>query len=248
MALDQTPLEDLEARKLLSSVTVDHSRLIVVGDLNTPNVITVRFSRGGDSVVLVVNGVQKFFDKNDINRVDIFGGNVNDDIEVLQTRNLFDIPTTLRGGSGNDLLIGSTESDLITGDNGNDTIMGGPQDDTINGQDTLMGGNGSDTIIADADTALVFGGRGNDVITGTARHGYIWGNEGNDIINMSGDHLVLLGNAGDDSITGASSNDTVFGGGGADVYHGVAGTNGEIGGVTRLMQALLPRIPTVANP
>ena len=256
MPSERNDLEALESRTLLSSgasrlasVKLDHSDLIIFGALNVSNVITVRYTKDGDNVLATVNGKNYVFDNNDVDKVIVFGGNVNDDIETQSvTDHNWDKDTTIRGGSGDDKLIGSTERDLITGDNGNDTIYGGPQDDNINGLDTIYGGNGNDHITVDADTALVFGGRGDDLIDGATRHGYIWGNDGNDTITMPGDHLIILGNAGNDTLTG-ESHSTLYGGGQNDVLAGSAKkVFGEIKDVDSVSSALQVRIPTPENP
>jgi hypothetical protein len=57
----------------------------------------------------------------------------------------------LRGGAGNDSLIGDAQANILSGDAGNDTIMGGAGNDTIGGgtgNDTIrwLVGDGSDTV------------------------------------------------------------------------------------------------------
>jgi Ca2+-binding RTX toxin-like protein len=54
----------------------------------------------------------------------------------------------LRGGPGNDTIVGSDRADRILGEDGNDTINGGVGNDLIDGgtgNDTINGGGGNDT-------------------------------------------------------------------------------------------------------
>jgi len=50
-------------------------------------------------------------------------------------------PVTLRGGAGDDRLVGWRGSDLLYGGPGSDTLIGGP------GADILRGGPGTDTLV-----------------------------------------------------------------------------------------------------
>jgi Ca2+-binding RTX toxin-like protein len=54
---------------------------------------------------------------------------------------LADLPATLVGGAGDDILVGGPSDDVLRGRGGNDTIHG---DD---GDDTLVGGPGKDLIV-----------------------------------------------------------------------------------------------------
>ena len=58
---------------------------------------------------------------------------------------------TFSGGSGSELILGSTARDTISAAGGNDCIMGGSQADTIDGgsgTDVCLGGPGNDTFQA----------------------------------------------------------------------------------------------------
>src|SRR6188508_1591716 len=57
---------------------------------------------------------------------------------------------TLRGTTGNDLLVGTAGDDFIRG---------------LQGDDTLDGGGGNDVIVDEGDSNFVTGGAGNDRIT-----------------------------------------------------------------------------------
>lgn len=74
------------------------------------------------------------------------------------------VPTTLRGGPGNDKLVGGS---------GNDKLIGGPGDDLLVGRagsDSLYGGPGNDKLI---------GGSGNDLLRGEAGEDILSGGSGN---------------------------------------------------------------------
>lgn len=243
--------EPLETRALLSTVTLDHHLLLIIGDQHKSNTITVRYSHDANSVIANVNGKAYVFDHNDVNDVRIFGGNHHDVLKILQTDpvdNPFDKNVTIRGGDGDDLIVGSTESDLLTGDGGNDTIFSGLDDDNLKPNDTIYGGTGNDVIDCEGDSCLVFGGRGNDTVTGATRRGYVWGNQGNDTINMTGDRLILLGNEGNDTLTG-TGRDSLYGGDGTDVLSGgsIQDPN-ELNHATQISNAQQVRIPTLADP
>jgi Ca2+-binding RTX toxin-like protein len=58
-------------------------------------------------------------------------------------------PDKLIGGSGNDRLIGRGGADFLYGGSGEDTLIGGPGNDVLRGgpgQDTLIGGPGNDEL------------------------------------------------------------------------------------------------------
>lgn len=69
-----------------------------------------------------------------------------------------DIPCTITGTAGDDVLTGTDGDDVICGLAGNDTISGGLGDDVLKGgagNDSLSGGQGSDTISYSDQTGAV---------------------------------------------------------------------------------------------
>jgi Ca2+-binding RTX toxin-like protein len=66
----------------------------------------------------------------------------------------------LRGGGGDDTLIGNTSADKLDGGDGEDTLEGGA------GNDTLKGGAGNDSIFGGDDKDTITGGAGNDFMDG----------------------------------------------------------------------------------
>jgi Ca2+-binding RTX toxin-like protein len=66
----------------------------------------------------------------------------------------------ITGGSGNDIITGSSAANTISGGGGNDTIAGGA------GNDKLIGESGSDTIAGGAGNDVLDGGKNTDALNG----------------------------------------------------------------------------------
>jgi len=81
----------------------------------------------------------------------LFNGGPGDDTVIVERT--VDVPVTLRGGPGDDLLIGGRSDDKLLGGAGNDKLFGRM------GNDLLYGG---------PDRDLLFGGPGGDVCNGGA--------------------------------------------------------------------------------
>ena len=152
------------------------------------------------------------------------------------------VPTTVRGGSGNDNIIGGTNDDILRGGAGEDVIFGGSGEDEIIGgadDDLLDGGDGDDFIRGGGGQDEVVGGDGDDQLQGNGGDDTIDGGSGNDIIEgQSGDDLIDAG-VGDDVVTSGSGsdlvragagNDFVRGGGGDDLLFGEAGNDFVLAG------------------
>lgn len=77
------------------------------------------------------------------------------------------VPATIRGGEGNDVLVGGAAADKLIGGPGNDELNG------RGGNDVLIGGPGDDTLI---------GGPGNDILQGGTGHNTLVGGPGKNIL------------------------------------------------------------------
>ena len=119
-------------------------------------------------------------------------------------------PTGVRGGSGNDRIIGSPVDDAINGSQGNDTLTGEA------GDDFLRGGKGND---------LISGGVGNDILNGNLGDDTLNGDAGNDFLRGGRGNDVLIGGDGNDILVGDIGSDTLTGGAGADTFVLSAGEN-----------------------
>ncbi len=87
----------------------------------------------------------------------IYGGDMDDTVEVAEGE---------RNESGDDILLGLGGDDKLYGGEGNDILLGGSGDDILNGGDgvdILLGGSGNDTIYFDLSDKIVQGGTGNDL-------------------------------------------------------------------------------------
>lgn len=98
------------------------------------------------------------------NAPEIAGFEVNaggGDDRVWVARNIA-VPVTLRGGTGNDLLLGGAGTDKLLGGSGDDRLVGG------RGDDLLYGGDGDDTLVGGPGSDLLRGGPGTDDLGGGA--------------------------------------------------------------------------------
>jgi len=94
----------------------------------------------------------------------VSGGPEDDGVVVAGT---VQVPTTLNGGPGRDLLQGGGGADKLVGGSGNDV---------------LAGGGGGDAI---------YGGSGNDVLNGGSGNDALWGGSGRDVLRPGGGHDSL---------------------------------------------------------
>lgn len=184
-------IESLEARQLLSGSHLAGKMLVVNGQPNQANTITVGLTPGGTSIIATVlytnkHGAQdqsSVYLVQQVKKLHINGGNKDDLITIDQSGGSFTLPTTILAGNGNDTVYGGDEPDVIRGNNGNDLIDGGAGDDEI------VGGNGNDTLL---------GGLGNDTLRGNAGRDYLSGGEGDDRLIDFGSKQTLLGGDGVD--------------------------------------------------
>lgn len=80
---------------------------------------------------------------------------------------LVPVPATIRGGEGNDVLVGGAAADKLIGGPGNDELNG------RGGNDVLIGGAGDDTLI---------GGPGNDILEGGPGQNTLVGGPGKNVL------------------------------------------------------------------
>ncbi len=202
------------------------------------------------SLVGVLNGTKGY--------LDLLGGN---DIFIGASKQpLANFPLggsqTVRGGAGDDTLIGTQPSgsaaspngrwDSFTffGDAGNDVLQGGAGDDSLDGgvgRNKITGGLGRDTITA-AEGSEMSGGDGDDTIRGSGLAGTVAGRFYNDVIQGdAGNDTITGGGIGNSRVMGGDDNDlidytkssganTLDGGNGNDTVLGGSGGDRLFGG------------------
>ncbi|MDH3706411.1 MAG: hypothetical protein OES57_10110 [Acidimicrobiia bacterium] len=118
------------------------------------------------------------------------------------------LPQWLRGGPGDDVLVGGGGAEWLWGDAGADQLSG------RGGDDSLQGGAGDDAMT---------GGVGNDGLSGGAGNDTMTGGVGNDDLSGGGGRDHIRGGAGDDSLDGGYARDVLLAGPGTDACNGGLG-------------------------
>lgn len=182
--------------------------LVLHGELNRPNKITVEVNRTGRSIRGIVNGqASEWIYAPTVNRIVIAGGSKADAITV---DGHIAIPVRVDAGAGADVIRTGMGNDSINGGSGNDRIFANAGDDTINGgagNDRISAGSGKDRVDGGSGDDSIQGGDGNDVIASSAGSDFVQGGGGRDRID---------GGSGNDTLIG-DRNDTIIGGGGEDL-------------------------------
>lgn len=149
-----------------------------------------------------------------------------------------DVPATITGTPGADVLVGTSGDDVIVALGGNDRIDGGAGDDLIcsggtgeadddivqggPGADTIDTGPGADRVGGGAQRDYVVSGDGNDIIRGGGADDYLSAGSGNDVLDGEADADYLDAGDGDDTLLSTA--------GGADYLSGGTGTDTIVGG------------------
>lgn len=132
----------------------------------------------------------------------------------------------LRGGLGNDTVVGATGNDIILGGGGQDLLVGGTGHDVINGDDDYEAGDITTVTVEpytgagapfDAYYSSVYvhsfsgdvgaadtihAGSGDDLVTAQRGDDQVWGDDGNDTISGGADDDRIQGNNGNDRLAG----------------------------------------------
>lgn len=107
----------------------------------------------------------------------------------------------IRGGLGNDLIVGANRTDDLDGSGGKDRLFGKGGGDRLkggDGNDVLRGGKGNDLLYGEAGNDVLRGGRDNDELFGGAGNDVLKGEKGNDILDGGDGRDILIGGSGDD--------------------------------------------------
>lgn len=228
-------LKDINGRDLTNltgpQVIVKAGGVVEVFDADKVNSITASGSNGKDSFVLRGN----LFDY--INNIDINAAAGDDTINLVNAKGGQIAAITLRGGSGNDTILGSQFADTIFAGSGSDVIYGNDGDDTIYGVELNSAANGADSVdrlVGGAGNDTIISGSGNDIIYGdfenTAdRDKSLTKNEGIDNILAGAGNDTVIAGAGADEVWGESGNDVLLGGDGNDILRGGTGNDSIYG-------------------
>ena len=134
-------------------------------------------------------------------------------------------------GSGNDSLIGNSQSNLLSSGAGDDTFVAG------DGNDTLVGGLGNDVAdwsavssMLTVSLALETYSTGSGVVGAIREIENVSGSSQSDIILADAHSNRLQGLAGNDTIMGLEGQDTLEGGSGSDSLSGGDGNDSLSGG------------------
>lgn len=229
-------IDFLEQRRLLS-VSIHDGLISIIGTSNA-DVISTRIV--SSKLWVSINSKISKYSLSQISSILIDGKEGNDFI----ANGAADIPCTLYGGKGNDILSGGLGDDYLNGGIGNDRLYGQLGDDLMDGgkgNDQFMGGVGVDTVTyaprtnpvtvnlltgrggEAGETDLIYyveniqGGAGNDLITGDDYDNQLNGGNGNDTLIGNEGHDTLNGQAGNDNLDAQDDdNDTLDGGSGTN--------------------------------
>ena len=138
----------------------------------------------------------------------------------------------LDGSDGNDWIDGRAGNDVLRGGDGHDAILGRGGDDLMyggDGYDNMPGDTGDDKIHGEGGDDEIGGGDGNDTIHGGAGNDFVGGGPGNDYISGGNGHDSLAAGYGSDVIEGGAGNDQIAGSYGQDLIRAGSGHD-TIGG------------------
>ena len=147
-----------------TSVQIDDGTLQITGD-SANNKIALFNQAASIAIDLGADGTAEFTaDRTAFTKVEVKGGNGDDELTVANAGGALDLPITLDGGNGNDSLRGAAGAETLIGGSGDDFADGNIGADTAklgSGNDRFQWdpGDGSDTVEGEGGTdALDFNG------------------------------------------------------------------------------------------
>lgn len=93
-------------------------------------------------------------------KVSAFEVNAGGGDDYVRVSRSIELPVTMRGGAGHDILVGGSGDDKLSGGEGPDKLIG------RDGDDQLSGGDGIDVLVGGADDDILRGGAGVDTLSG----------------------------------------------------------------------------------
>jgi Ca2+-binding RTX toxin-like protein len=142
------------------------------------------------------------------------------------TGSLFD--DVLTGSSSSNVMFGLGGNDVLNGGGGGDTLFGDLGNDTLNGGsggDVMIGGMGNDTYLVDntGDVVMEYLNEGTDTVVSSIT--FTLSTDVENLILTGSANLNGTGNAGGNALTGNDGNNVLAGLGGADALDGGGGTD-----------------------
>lgn len=223
--LRNTGLISGEERSIDSYETIldIHNSATMLGHIVSEGQTADRIANSGSIVGdVTLGGEADFYNGSGTGTVSgaVYGG--TDDDVLLGS----DQSDRLYGEFDDDVLVGRGGADRLNGGHGNDTLSGGVGDDVMIGggqDDTLRGGDGNDDLNGGGRRDTLFGGRGNDAMVGGVGGDLLTGGNGNDVLEGGDGADILTGGRGRDTLDGGAQGDRLVGNAGHDILTGGAG-------------------------
>ncbi len=133
-------------------------------------------------------------------------------VTLLNGDDGLDVPKTLYGDNGTDILTGGNGDDRLYGGGNLDRLLGGYGNDRLYGgyeDDDLRGEDGDDWLYGEYDDDRLEGGAGHDELYGGAGIDTLYGGSGNDVLDGGEQADVMYGGEGDDTYYVDSLNDVI---------------------------------------
>jgi Ca2+-binding RTX toxin-like protein len=158
-------LVPLESREVPSIVPIFDGGQLMIEGTKGDDMIQVRLDANEFvGIVVEANGaVSQKFALDQVNRIQIYGGEGNDRIFIS---NNVRVPTLLDGGAGNDWLFASEGNSRLSSRSESRDLSLGLRPGRPSTSAILIGGEGNDVLFGTDDRDMLIGGDGADVIHG----------------------------------------------------------------------------------
>ena len=168
-----------------ASAAIEDGVLVVEGTINDDEISVEK--HGANYAVFVNDELIGEFRRRDVDSIEVNGHNGADLIDLGSN---ITISALIFGGTGNDVIFGSSGRNELHGDDGDDVLFGGNGSDLLlggAGNDWLFGGNGADALFGEAGNDFLFGGNGADLLDGGDDEDWLFGGNGSDLL-LNGEH------------------------------------------------------------
>jgi uncharacterized secreted protein with C-terminal beta-propeller domain len=201
----------LESRQLLAA-SFGGELWKIVGTNRDDRISVVQDGRDPSLLLLRVNGEAKQRARvGKLTTIWIDGRRGDDRLDVqVPAQYAKQIRVRLDGSAGNDTLVGGATADELRGGTGDDVLLGRGRNDVLDGgagADDLSGDDGADSLIGSQGHDKLSGGPGMDTLRGSG---------GDDSLAGGADGDKLFGEKGRDQLDGGAGRDRLDGGSGVD--------------------------------